>query len=203
MFKIAPLPYSFAALEPYIDKETMEIHYTKHHQAYCNNLTAALEKHPDLFSKSLEYLVTNYEKLPDDIKTTVRNNAGGVYNHNLFWQMMTPNSPKKPIGNLENAIIQKFGSFAQFKEIFNAAAKSRFGSGWAWLCLDQNGQLLVTSTANQDSPLTLGLKPILGLDVWEHAYYLKFQNRRPDYIDAWWNVVNWDFAESLFKNQSK
>ena len=199
MFKIAPLPYSFDSLEPYIDKETMEIHYTKHHQAYCNNLNAALEKHPDLFSQSLEYLVTNYDQLPDDIKTTVRNNAGGVYNHNLFWQMMTPNSPKKPIGNLEKAINQKFGSFAEFKEIFNAAAKSRFGSGWAWLCVDQNGQLSVISTANQDSPLTLGLKPVLGLDVWEHAYYLKFQNRRPDYIESWWHVANWDYAEQLYK----
>jgi Fe-Mn family superoxide dismutase len=202
MFKITPLPYAFDSLEPYIDKETMEIHYTKHHQTYCNNLNAALEKHPDLFSKSLEYLVTNFDQLPDDIKTTVKNNAGGVYNHNLFWQMMTPDSPKKPIGKLEKAINQKFGSFSEFKELFNAAAKSRFGSGWAWLCVDQNGQLSVISTANQDSPLTLGLKPILGLDVWEHAYYLKFQNRRPDYIESWWNVVNWDYAESLFINQS-
>jgi len=199
MFKIAPLPYAFDSLEPYIDKETMEIHYTKHHQAYCNNLNAAIEKHPDLFNKSLEYLVTNYDQLPDDIKTTVRNNAGGVYNPNLFYQMITPNYSKNPIGNLEKAIDQKFGSFAAFKELFNAAAKSRFGSGWAWLCVDENGQLSVISTANQDSPLTLGLKPILGLDVWEHAYYLKFQNRRPDYIESWWNVVNWDFAEQLFK----
>jgi Fe-Mn family superoxide dismutase len=199
MFKIALLPYAFDSLEPYIDKETMEIHYTKHHQTYCNNLNAAIEKHPDLFSKSLEYLVTNYDQLPDDIKTTVRNNAGGVYNHNLFWQMMTPNSTKKPIGNLEKAINQKFGSYLEFKEIFNAAAKSRFGSGWAWLCSDQDGQLSVISTANQDSPLTLGLKPILGLDVWEHAYYLKFQNRRPDYIESWWHVANWDYAEQQYK----
>ena len=199
MFKIAPLPYFFDSLEPYIDKETMEIHYTKHHQAYCNNLNTALEMHPDLFSKSLEYLVINCDQLPDDIKTTVRNNAGGVYNHNLFWQMMTPTSTKKPIGNLEKAINQKFGSFTEFKELFNAAAKSRFGSGWAWLCLDQNGQLSIISTANQDSPLTLGLKPILGLDVWEHAYYLKFQNRRPDYIESWWHVANWDYAEQLYK----
>lgn len=199
MFKITALPYAFEALEPYIDKETMEIHYTKHHQAYCNNLNTALEKYPDLFSKSLEFLVTNYDQLPDDIKTTVRNNAGGVYNHNLFWQMMTPNSSKKPIGNLEKAINQKFGSYLEFKEIFNAAAKSRFGSGWAWLCLDPNEQLSIISTANQDSPLNMGLKPILGLDVWEHAYYLKFQNRRPDYIESWWNVVNWDYAEQQFK----
>ena len=200
MFKLAPLPYSFDALEPYIDKETMEIHYTKHHQAYCNNLNNALEKHPELFNQSIEYLVINYDILPESIKNTVRNNAGGVYNHDLFWKMMTPNSSKKPLEGLEKAIDQKFGSFATFKETFNAAAKSRFGSGWAWLCLDQDGQLSVISTANQDSPLTLGLKPILGLDVWEHAYYLKFQNRRPDYIESWWNVVNWNFAEQLFKN---
>ena len=200
MFKLAPLPYSFDALEPYIDKETMEIHYTKHHQAYCNNLNNALEKHPELFNQSIEYLVINYDILPESIKNTVRNNAGGVYNHDLFWKMMTPNSSKKPLEGLEKAIDQKFGSFATFKETFNAAAKSRFGSGRAWLCLDQDGQLSVISTANQDSPLTLGLKPILGLDVWEHAYYLKFQNRRPDYIESWWNVVNWNFAEQLFKN---
>lgn len=197
MFKLPKLPYSFDALEPYIDALTMEIHYTKHHQAYINNLNIALENYPELQEKSLEYLLTNLDSIPRDIATSVRNNGGGTYNHDLFWKMMTPNSTGVPDKDLLKIIEDKFGSFEIFKDLFNQAAKTRFGSGWAWLCLDNNN-LIITSTANQDSPISIGLKPILGLDVWEHAYYLKYQNKRPDYISAWWNVVNWEFVRHLY-----
>jgi Fe-Mn family superoxide dismutase len=191
------LPYDFGALEPHIDAQTMQIHHGKHHQAYVNNLNAALEKHPDLQSKSAEDLIRDLNAIPDGIRTAVRNNGGGHVNHTMFWKMMAPNAGGKPTGALAQAIDQSFGSFDAFKEQFSKAAAGRFGSGWAWL-IDANGSLSVESTANQDNPIMEGKKPILGLDVWEHAYYLKYQNRRPDYIGAWWNVVNWDEVARLF-----
>ena len=190
--ELPKLPYRYDALEPHIDARTMEIHYTKHHQGYVNNLNAALEKHPDLQSKSAEDLLKNLNAVPEDIRTAVRNNGGGHVNHSMFWPMMGSNGGGEPKGELANAINSTFGSFANFKDQFSKAAAGRFGSGWAWLCMDKSGKLTITSTPNQDNPISDGLKPILGLDVWEHAYYLKYQNRRPDYISAWWNVVNWD-----------
>jgi superoxide dismutase, Fe-Mn family len=190
--ELPKLPYSYDALEPHIDARTMEIHYTKHHQGYVNNLNTALEKHPDLQSKSAEDLLKNLNAIPEDIRTAVRNNGGGHVNHSMFWPMMSSNGGGEPKGELANAINSSFGSFANFKDQFSKAAAGRFGSGWAWLCTDKSGKLTITSTPNQDNPISDGLKPILGLDVWEHAYYLKYQNRRPDYISAWWNVVNWD-----------
>jgi len=190
--ELPKLPYSYDALEPHIDARTMEIHYTKHHQTYVNNLNAALEKHPDLQGKSVEDLLKNLNAVPEDIRTTVRNNGGGHLNHTMFWPMMGPNGGGEPKGELAGAINSAFGSFANFKDQFSKAAAGRFGSGWAWLCVDKGGKLTITSTPNQDNPVSDGLRPVLGLDVWEHAYYLKYQNRRPDYISAWWNVVNWD-----------
>ena len=184
------LPYDYAALEPHIDRQTMEIHHTKHHQAYVNNLNGALDKHPELFQKSLEELLRMVDRIPEDIRATVRNNAGGHHNHSLFWTIMKPKGGGEPSGALAEAIKKTFGDFAKFKEQLSNAGASRFGSGWAWLAV-ANGKLEVFSTPNQDSPLMEGKIPILGLDVWEHAYYLKYQNRRPDYIAAWWNVVNW------------
>lgn len=191
-FKLPDLPYAYNALEPHIDARTMEIHHTKHHQAYINNANAALEKYPDLQNKSVEELLKNLNSLPEDIRTAIRNNGGGHANHSLFWPVMGPNGGGQPSGELANAINSALGSFDNFKDQFSKAAATRFGSGWAWLSVDGSGNLKVTSTANQDSPLSEGLTPILGLDVWEHAYYLNYQNRRPDYISAWWNVVNWD-----------
>jgi Fe-Mn family superoxide dismutase len=193
------LPYAYDALEPYIDARTMEIHHTKHHQGYTNNLNAALENYPDLQSKSARELLENLNTLPDAIRTAVRNNGGGYKNHNIFWKVMSPDGGGQPTGKLAEAVNAKFGGFDSFKEQFSKAAATRFGSGWAWLCKDQSGTLLVTSTANQDSPFTDGLTPILGLDVWEHAYYLNYQNRRGDYISAWWNVVNWDEVARRFE----
>jgi len=187
------LPYDFAALEPHIDTQTMQIHHGKHHQAYVNNLNAALDKHPELHQKSLEDLLKNITAVPEDIRTAVRNNAGGHHNHSLFWTIMGPagkGGGGEPTGKLADAIKKSFGEFAKLKEQIAAAATGRFGSGWAWL-LAGGGKLEILSTANQDSPLMDGKHPILGLDVWEHAYYLKYQNRRPDYVAAWWNVVNW------------
>jgi Fe-Mn family superoxide dismutase len=184
------LPYDYAALEPHIDRQTMEIHHTKHHQAYVNNLNAALEKHPQLYQKPLEDLLRGIDSVPEDIRTAVRNNGGGHHNHSLFWTIMRPGGGGEPSGALADAIRNTLGGFAKFKEQLSNAAVSRFGSGWAWLVVT-NGKLAVLSTPNQDSPLMDGKIPILGLDVWEHAYYLKYQNRRPDYISAWWNVVNW------------
>jgi Fe-Mn family superoxide dismutase len=189
--ELPALPYPYGALEPHIDARTMEIHHGKHHQGYVNNLNKALEGQANLQSKSVEELLQNLEVIPESIRTAVRNNGGGHANHSLFWPCMSPNGGGEPSGELAEAIKAAFGSFANFKEQFSTAAATRFGSGWAWLCLDKGGKLMVTGTPNQDNPLSEGLKPILGLDVWEHAYYLKYQNRRPDYIAAWWNVVNW------------
>jgi Fe-Mn family superoxide dismutase len=186
------LPYAYNALEPHIDAQTMEIHHTKHHQAYVNNLNAALEKHPALQEVSLERLIGNLASVPDDIRDAVRNNGGGHANHSLFWTIMKPGGGGEPSGELAQAIQSTFGSFANFKDAFSKAAAGRFGSGWAWLSVTAFGRLIVHSTPNQDNPLMEGLTPLLGLDVWEHAYYLKYQNRRADYIAAWWNVVNWD-----------
>jgi Fe-Mn family superoxide dismutase len=198
-FTLPQLPYAPDALEPYIDKTTMEIHHGKHHGAYVTNLNKALESAPDLSSKTLEELLANNCAIvPESIRTAVRNNGGGHVNHAMFWTILNPaGGPTAPTGALASAINSTFGSFDQFKEKFNAAATSRFGSGWAWL-LKSGGTLEITSTANQDSPLMEGKTPVMGLDVWEHAYYLKYQNRRPEYIAAWWNVVNWPEVEKRF-----
>jgi superoxide dismutase, Fe-Mn family len=187
---LPPLPYPSDALEPYIDKQTMEIHHGKHHNAYVTNLNAALEKHPELQSKSVEDLLRGINSVPDDIRTAVRNNGGGHANHSMFWQIMGPKAGGPPSGAVADAIASSFGSFDKLKEEFKKAAAGRFGSGWAWV-ISSGNKLTVESTPNQDSPLMEGKKPVFGIDVWEHAYYLKYQNRRPEYIDAWWNVVNW------------
>lgn len=191
-FKLPELGYAYDALEPHIDAKTMEIHHSKHHNAYTTNLNAALEKHPDLQGKEAEDLIRNLLQVPEDIRGAVRNNGGGYINHNLFWEIMTPGGSNKPTGKLASEIDSTFGGFDAFKEAVQKAGVGRFGSGWAWLTVDGGGKLQVTSTANQDSPISDGLTPLLGLDVWEHAYYLKYQNKRPDYIKAWWDVVNWD-----------
>jgi Fe-Mn family superoxide dismutase len=191
-WELPKLKYDYKALEPHIDARTMEIHHTKHHQGYINNALAAMEKHPKLREKSAEELLSDLSSVPEDIRTAIRNNAGGHANHTLFWTIMAPGAGGLPQGKLATAIDASFGSYDKFKEKFETAAKTRFGSGWAWLSLDAKGGLVVTSTPNQDSPLSEGLKPIFGLDVWEHAYYLQYQNRRPEYISAFWNVVNWD-----------
>ena len=187
---LPPLPYAFDALEPHIDKQTMEIHHGKHHAAYVNNLNAALEKHPELQSKSAEDLIRGINSVPEDIRTAVRNNGGGHVNHTMFWQIMAPSAGGAPTGAIADAIKASFGSFDAFKEQFSKAGVGRFGSGWAWV-VDAGGKLVIESTPNQDNPMMDGKKPVFGIDVWEHAYYLKYQNRRPDYIAAWWNVVNW------------
>ncbi len=189
--ELPSLPYPYDALEPYIDARTMEIHHTKHHQAYVTNLNAALEGLPELQALSIEDLLRNISRVPDDKRQAVINNGGGHANHTLFWQIMAPKAGGEPVGELAEAITKAFGGFPAFKEKLSNAAKTRFGSGWAWLVVNGNKALEVYSTANQDSPYMQGHTPILGLDVWEHAYYLKYQNRRPDYIEAWWNVVNW------------
>ena len=201
-FTLPPLPYAYDALVPHIDAKTMEIHHTKHHQAYINNANKALEAHPTLAAKSVEALISDLAAVPDDIRTAIRNNAGGHANHSLFWTVMGPGAGGEPSGALAEAINSTFGSLATFKEKFTAAATTRFGSGWAWLSSDK-GKLVVESTANQDSPLMEGRTPILGLDVWEHAYYLNYQNRRPDYIGAFWNVVNWPEVARRFADASK
>ncbi|MEW9049617.1 MAG: superoxide dismutase [Neobacillus sp.] len=190
-FELPQLPYAYDALEPHIDKETMNIHHTKHHNTYITNVNTALAGNEELLSKSVEELISNLDAVPEAIRTAVRNNGGGHANHSLFWQILSPNGGGAPAGELADAINSKFGSFESFKEEFAKAATTRFGSGWAWLQVS-NGELEVSSTANQDSPLMEGKTPILGLDVWEHAYYLNYQNRRPDYISSFWNVVNWD-----------
>ncbi|MEN1970520.1 superoxide dismutase [Lentibacillus sp. N15] len=190
-FELPELPYAYDALEPTIDKETMNIHHTKHHNTYVTKLNGALEGHADLQDKSLEDLLSNLDAVPEDIRTAVRNNGGGHANHSLFWKVLSPNGGGEPSGELADKINAKFSSFDKFKEEFAAAAAGRFGSGWAWLVV-KNGDLEITSTPNQDTPIMDGVTPILGLDVWEHAYYLKYQNKRPEYISAFWNVVNWD-----------
>ena len=189
-FTLPALPYAPESLAPHIDKMTMEIHHGKHHNAYVTNLNAALEKAPELAGKSLEDLVKGLSSVPEAIRTAVRNNGGGHLNHSMFWQIMGPGGGGAPSGAIADAINSSFGSFDKLKEQFKAAALGRFGSGWAWI-IDNGGKLVVESTANQDNPLMDGKKPVFGIDVWEHAYYLKYQNRRPDYVDAWWNVVNW------------
>jgi Fe-Mn family superoxide dismutase len=189
-FTLPALPYAFDALEPHIDAQTMQIHHGKHHQAYVNNLNAAIEKAPELAGKALDDLVKNINTVPEAVRAAVRNNGGGHWNHTFFWESMAPKAGGEPTGKLADAIKSAFGDFAKFKEQFAAAGTGRFGSGWAWLVSD-GGKLSIMSTANQDNPLMEGKKAVLGLDVWEHAYYLKYQNRRPDYITAWWNVVDW------------
>lgn len=190
-FTLPPLPYDYNALEPHIDEQTMRIHHDKHHNAYVTNLNAALETHANLQQKALEVLLAKLDAVPEAIRTAVRNNGGGHWNHTFFWEIMAPGGAKEPTGALAAAITKAFGGLAQFKEQFGKAGVGRFGSGWAWLLADAQGGLAITSTPNQDNPLMEGKKAILGCDVWEHAYYLKYQNRRPDYIAAWWNVVNW------------
>ena len=197
-WELPKLNYDYKALEPHIDARTMEIHHTKHHQAYITNALAALEKHPQLSDKSAEALIADLGSVPEDIRTAIRNNAGGHANHSLFWTVMGPDAGGQPQGALTTAIDAACGSFDAFKEQFETAAKTRFGSGWAWLSRKSDGGLVVTSTPNQDSPLSEGLTPVLGLDVWEHAYYLNYQNRRPDYVAAFWNVVNWDEVARRF-----
>ena len=197
-FELPRLPYDYTALEPYVDAQTMEIHYTKHHNAYVTKLNGALEKYPELQEKSISELLTDLNALPEDIRTAVRNNGGGHMNHTMFWTIMKNAEGQKPEGDLLSAIEEKFGSFDEFKTVFSDAAATRFGSGWAWLVL-KDGKLEVMSTANQDNPVSEGYEPILGLDVWEHAYYLKYQNRRPEYIEDWFNVVNWDQVAKLYK----
>lgn len=194
------LPYATNALEPHVDSQTMEIHHGKHHNTYVTNLNVALEAHPDLQDKTVEELLSNMDSIPTDIKTAVQNSAGGHANHTLFWKLMTPGGSKEPVGDLKSAIESKFGSFEDFKTLFTEAATKRFGSGWAWLVINSSNELEIYSTANQDSPLMQGHIPIVGLDVWEHAYYLKYQNRRPEYIENWWNVLNWDIAEANYKS---
>ena len=196
--ELPALPYEFSDLEPHIDARTMEIHHGKHHNAYITNLNAALEGHPELQDKSIEDLLQDLGAIPSDIRGAVQNNGGGHYNHTLFWPSMSADGGGIPSGNLAAAIDSTFNDFESFKAEFSAAAATRFGSGWAWLSIDGNNNLTVSSTANQDNPISEGLSPILGLDVWEHAYYLNYQNLRPDYISAWWNIVNWDKVSERF-----
>src|SRR3954464_4234208 len=196
-FELPQLPYAYDALEPHIDKETMNIHHTKHHNTYVTNLNNALAGNEELLSKSVEEVISNLDAVPEAARGAVRNNGGGHANHSLFWQILSPNGGGEPTGALADAINNKFGSYESFKDEFAKAATTRFGSGWAWLSVS-NGELELSSTPNQDSPLMEGKTPILGLDVWEHAYYLKYQNRRPDYIQAWWNVVNWAEVQKRF-----
>ncbi|EMW5971452.1 superoxide dismutase [Enterococcus faecium] len=197
-YTLPDLPYAYDALEPYIDEETMHLHHDKHHNTYVTNLNAAIEKYPELGEKTIEDLLSDMDAIPTDIKTAVRNNGGGHANHSFFWEIMAPNAGGEPTGEIKEAINEAFGDFSSFKEEFKKAAAGRFGSGWAWLVME-NGKLAITSTANQDSPLMEGKTPILGLDVWEHAYYLKYKNVRPDYIAAFWNVINWDEVNKRFE----
>jgi superoxide dismutase, Fe-Mn family len=201
-YTLPELPYPEDALEPHIDKLTMNIHRTKHHQAYINNVNQALEKHPNLANKPIETLMRELSSIPEDIRTTVRNNGGGHANHSMFWTIMGPKAGGEPAGELAQAITSTFGNFAALRDQFAKAAAGRFGSGWAWLSLDK-GKLVIESTANQDTPLSEGHTPILGVDVWEHAYYLKYQNRRPDYVNAWWNVVNWGEVGKRYASAKK
>lgn len=198
MYTLPKLDYAFDALEPYLDAKTMEIHLTKHHQAYVDNLNKAVAEHPELAAKPVEELLKDLEAVPEAIRTAVKNHGGGHANHSLFWKIMGPKKEETPTGALMEAIKRDFGDLGNLVTQFNAAAMGRFGSGWAWLTVSQKGRLMISSTGNQDSPLSEGLKPILCLDVWEHAYYLKYQNRRVDFVTAWWNVVNWKMVEELF-----
>lgn len=200
--QLPQLEYNYNALEPYIDETTMTIHHSKHHATYVNNLNVALENYQELQDKSVEELIKDLDSIPADIRTAVRNNGGGHFNHSLFWKLLSPNGGQEK-GALLEAITAKFGSFDGFKEVFAKAAATRFGSGWAWLVVNKDKELEVVSTANQDSPVSEGFKPVLTLDVWEHAYYLKYQNRRPDYVGEWWSVVNWDFANKLYEEALK
>jgi len=198
---VPPLPYAYNALEPHIDEQTMQIHHDKHHAAYVTNLNAALEKEPSLQNKSIEELISSVDSVPEGIRTAVRNNGGGHANHTMFWEIMGPNGGGQPTGAIADAITKTFGSFDSLKEEFNKAATTRFGSGWAWLVVT-GGKLEVTSTPNQDNPMMEGKTALFGLDVWEHAYYLKYQNRRPEYISAWWNTINWDAVNQRY-NKAK
>ena len=198
-FELPKLQYSYDALEPYIDAKTMEIHHSKHHQTYITNLNKALESYPELFEKSLEDLLANLDQIPESIRVAVRNGGGGHYNHTLFWQIIGPKSDSKPSENMNSLITDSFESFDNFKSEFNEKATKQFGSGWAWLCQDKSGKLVTLSTPNQDTPISSGLNPVLGIDVWEHAYYLNYQNKRPDYINAFWEIINWEAVESNLK----
>jgi Fe-Mn family superoxide dismutase len=202
-YTLPPLPYPFDALEPYIDAQTMQIHHDRHHAAYVNNLNNAVAKFPEVGKRSAEELVRNLAAVPEEIRTAVRNNAGGHVNHDFFWKLMSKSGPRTPTGELAKAIDQRFGSFSKFQEEFTRAAATVFGSGWAWLTVDGKGQLSVLQTANQDSPLSLGQTPLVGIDVWEHAYYLKYQNRRADYIAAFYNVIHWDWVSARYSELSK
>jgi superoxide dismutase, Fe-Mn family len=202
-YTVPPLPYDYGALEPHISAKTMQFHHDKHHQAYVNNLNAALKDHPDHQGKPIEELIAKLDALPEGIRTAVRNNGGGHANHSLFWLIMKPGGGGEPTGPLAEAITRELGGFAAFKEAFAKAATTRFGSGWAWLQVGKDGKLAVSSTPNQDSPLMEGATPLLGLDVWEHAYYLDYQNRRPDYITSWWNTINWDEVGSRYTSAKK
>jgi Fe-Mn family superoxide dismutase len=201
--ELPALPYAHDALEPHIDTQTMQIHHGKHHNAYVTNLNKALESAPELQGKSAEALIKDLNAVPEGIRTVVRNNGGGHVNHTLFWNVMAPNAGGEPTGALGDAIRAAFGSFDEFKAKFEAAGVGRFGSGWAWLVLGKDGRLAITSTANQDNPMMEGITPIMGCDVWEHAYYLKYQNRRPDYLKAWWNVVNWKAVAEIYAAATK
>jgi Fe-Mn family superoxide dismutase len=201
-FELPPLPYDYAALEPTIDEATMKLHHDKHHQAYVTNLNGAVEKHPDLGKKTPEELISNLDSVPEDVRAVVRNNGGGHVNHTMFWQIMAPKGGGNPTGNIAAQIQTDFGSFEDFKKAFNDATAKQFGSGWGWLVW-KGGKLAITTTPNQDNPLSQGLYPILGNDVWEHAYYLKYNNRRPDYLAAWWNVVNWAEVNKRFEQAKK
>jgi superoxide dismutase, Fe-Mn family len=201
-FELPPLPYDYAALEPTIDEATMKLHHDKHHQTYVTNLNGAVEKHPELGKKTPEELISNLDSVPEDVRAVVRNNGGGHVNHTMFWQIMTPKGGGDPTGNIAAQIQKDFGGFEDFKKAFNDAAAKQFGSGWGWLVW-KDGKLAITTTPNQDNPLTQGLYPILGNDVWEHAYYLKYNNRRPEYLAAWWNVVNWPEVNKRFEQAKK
>lgn len=202
-FELRALPYAYDALEPYIDKETMMLHHDKHEKAYLDNLNKAIAKYPELYKKGLEGILKDLNSIPEDVRETVKNNAGGVYNHDFFWSIMSPEKDQTPKGELLKAINKEFGSLDNFKTKFKDAALGRFGSGWAWLVLNKDGKLSIISTPNQDSPISQGLTPILGIDVWEHAYYLKYQNKRGDYIDNWWHVVNWKQVEDNYNSNNK
>ena len=203
-FKLPELPYSYDALEPYIDATTMEVHHTKHHATYVAKLNEALGGHPELQEKTLEQLLTSLDEVPEDIRAKVRNHGGGHYNHSMFWKIMKPEGGGEPGGNFADALTQEFVGFDAFKKEFSDTAKNLFGSGWVWLVIDPaTEKFLITTTVNQDNPLSKSLRPIFGLDVWEHAYYLKYQNRRPEYVDAWWNVVNWEQVERNWKEAQK